>query len=315
MEQKQHDLVVQLKQLAIELGRTPARGEFALHTGIKRYTIEKIFGSWAQLVAAAGLEPLYQRVTNQIFHQDVNEHISNYEDQPKIVVDRKPYPHLAVISDIHWPFSNQAIVARFVEYVGDEKPDYVVLNGDAWDMYSHAKFPRSHNIFTPQQEEDSARNLNKEFWENILLASPKSKCIQTLGNHDVRPLKRTMETLPMMEHWVTKYMMDLFSFPGVELIQDPRQEYMINDIAIFHGYRSKLGDHRDFTLLNCVNGHSHKGGVVYKRIRGQTLWELNSGYAGDPQAKGLTYTPQKITEWTPGFGVINKYGPQFVPVG
>jgi hypothetical protein len=44
------------------------------------------------------------------------------------------------------------------------------------------------------------------------------------------------------------------------------------------------------------------------------LFELNSGLAGDPEAKGLTYTPQKITVWTPGFGAINKYGPQFVSV-
>lgn len=56
-----------------------------------------------------------------------------------------------------------------------------------------------------------------------------------------------------------------------------------------------------------------KGGVVFRKIRGQTLWELNAGYMADPHAKGLTYTPQRITHWTEGLGWTDEYGPRFIP--
>ena len=38
-------------------------------------------------------------------------------------------------------------------------------------------------------------------------------------------------------------------------------------------------------LMNSINGHSHTGGVVLGHIRGETLWELNSGFSGDATAK------------------------------
>jgi hypothetical protein len=182
-------------------------------------------------------------------------------------------------------------------------------------MYSHAKFPRSHNQFTPRDEEQLSRKMNEDFWQDVKRASPRSKCIQMLGNHDARPLKRVLEVYPEAEDWIKERLQKMFTFDGVHTVFNPREEYYLNSNTIlFHGYRSKLGEHRDFTLMNCINGHTHNPGVVFKKIRGASLWELNTGFAGDPQAKGLTYTPQKITQWTQGFGVINKYGPQFIQV-
>jgi hypothetical protein len=137
-----------------------------------------------------------------------------------------------------------------------------------------------------------------------------------LGNHDIRPMKRVLETYPEAEDWIKEKLKALFSYEGVKTVFDPREElFLTSQIIVFHGYRTKLGDHRDYTLFSTCNGHSHVGGVVFRKVRGVILFELNSGFAGDPEAKGLTYTPQRITNWTSGFAVINKYGPQFVPIG
>jgi len=116
-----------------------------------------------------------------------------------------------------------------------------------------------------------------------------------------------------MEHWIEKYFEELFTYPGVETIFDSRQELLFDDVLIFHGYRGAVNAHRDYTLLNCITGHTHVGGTSFRRIRGQVLWELKTGYAGDPEAKGLTYTPQKTTHWTHGFGYVWAWGPQFIP--
>lgn len=309
----EHDLIVAVKQLALELGTSPSVIQCTKHIRNYRDRVKlSNFKRHSAVIQEAGLVPNTggKKIDNRIFERDIDRHLDDYI--PKEVPKRVPYASIAVISDIHWPFCNKKVLSTFQEYVADVKPEYVFLNGDAWDMYSHSKFPRSHNVFTPKEEEQKSRQGNEEFWKIILKNSPKSKCVQMLGNHDVRPMRRVMEVYPEAEEWIKERMEKMFTFDGVKTIFDVREEYMIGDIAIFHGYRSKLGEHRDYTLYNTINGHTHVGGSVFRKIRGQVLWELNSGLAGDPEAKGLTYTPQKISNWTPGFGAVDKKGPRFI---
>ena len=308
-----HILVSKLKDLAVELGRTPTKVEFMRASEISRYRLEMV-GGFNAVVRAAGLKEYRKsdrRIDLTVFESSIENHLKNYEpvDKSPVVVDS---PTFAVISDIHWPFEHPKVVARFIEYVGDEKPDFAFINGDAADMYSHGKFPRSHNIFTPREEQQMAREKNEKFWIDIKKAHPKIKCVQMLGNHDIRPMKRILEAYPEAEDWIVEKLKEMFTFDGVETVYDVRQEYIVGDCMIFHGYKSQAGGHRDHALYNCATGHTHRGSVVYRRIRGQTLWELNSGLAGDPEAKGLTYTPSRITEWTPGFGARDARGPRFI---
>jgi predicted phosphodiesterase len=308
-----HELHAAVIQLASELERTPTKMEFCdAYAQARSALIKHYRDQWNAFLLAAGLRlNNSKKITNDIFNKDIEKHIENFE--PREIKNLGPYPSIAVISDIHWPFENKKVLEKFYEYVGDVKPQYVFINGDAWDMYSHSKFPRSHNIFTPRQEQAMSRKCNEDFWNKINRISGKSKKIQMLGNHSVRPMKRIMEVYPEAEDWIAEKLKEIFTYQGVETINDSRKEYVIReDILVFHGYRSKLGDHRDYTLTNCINGHTHKGGVTFRQIRGQVLWELNSGLAGNPEAKGLSYGPQKITVWTPGFGIVNKHGPQFI---
>lgn len=314
----QQTLLNELIDLARTLDRTPTQDEFLEVSSRGRWTISALFGSYTTFVQAANLDPVRKakKVNNAVFTVDIEKHLGSYEKRelthtPKI----EPYPNVAIISDIHWPFENPKVVKAFIEYVEREQPEYVIINGDAWDMYSHGKFPRSHNVFTPKDEQQLSRQRNEEFWAKIKAVAPKAICVQMLGNHDIRPMKRVLETYPEAEDWIKEKLKTLFTFDGVKTVFDPREELHLNSqIIVFHGYRTKLGDHRDYTLFSTCNGHSHVGGVVFRKVRGMILFELNSGFAGDPEAKGLTYTPQRITNWTPGFAIINKYGPAFVPV-
>jgi len=316
-----HDLIIVIKKLCDELGKVPTTEEFSGAMKGAMYKTRKLYGAngYSKLLQDAGIHPEQtnpylqsqeRKIDNKIFETSLEKHLENYESRP--VIERLPYPTIAVISDIHWPFENQKVVNRFYEYVADVKPEYVIINGDAWDNYSHSRFPKSHNVFTPREEYKLSRQKNEDFWNKIKEIHPDCKKYQLLGNHSIRPLKQILEHYPEAEDWIAQKLKESLTFDGVETIYNIRQELILNDIAIFHGYRSKLGDHRDFTQYNCINGHTHKGGVVFKQIRGQVLWELNSGLAGDPEGKGLTYTPQKISEWTPGFGAVAKYGPIFI---
>jgi predicted phosphodiesterase len=310
---KAHELISSVKQLALELGRTPRRDEILSQIKGARWTIETVFRNYTALIQAAGLDAAQVRkIDNSIFERDIESHLKEY--QPRPYQPPGPYPRAAIISDIHWPFESQRVVEAFYRYVEKHKAEWVILNGDAFDFYSHSKYPRSHNLFTPREEEQLARTKSETFWQEIQRLSPKSKCVFLLGNHDIRPMKRVLESYPEAEDWIKERMTKLFTYPGVKTMMDPREEiYLDERTIVFHGYRSKLGDHRDFTHFNCFNGHTHVGGVVWKQLRHEVIFECNSGVAGDPMAKGLTYTPQKVTNWTPGFAVCDEYGPRFVP--
>jgi hypothetical protein len=133
-----------------------------------------------------------------------------------------------------------------------------------------------------------------------------------LGNHDIRAVKRTQEKVPELEHFVEAYMKQLFSFEGVTTIDDPREVKRIEGIAFHHGYLSQIGQHRDKLLENVVVGHTHVGGVAVRGLVQSSIWELNVGLMGDPEAKVMSYTTTKENGWTLGFGYIDEYGPRFI---
>lgn len=313
-----HALIAELKDLALELGRTPLRTEFENRVKAGKQRIERLFNTYSALLQAAGMETYKERrksrndkIDGGVFTTSVERQVERHEESP--LRDHPPWPKISTISDIHWPFCSKRVIGKFLDRVEEFQPEWVVLNGDAWDMFSHSKYPRSHNVFTPREEEQSARGMNEEFWADVKRRVPSAKRVQMLGNHDIRPLKRILEAYPSAEDWIETHMRKLFTFDGVKTFFDPREELVIGDIAIFHGYRTALGAHRDYTLMNCINGHTHKGGAAFRQVRGMVLWELNSGMAGDPESKGLTYTPQRITNWTPGFGEVDEIGPRFIP--
>jgi predicted phosphodiesterase len=317
----QHELIKAVKELALELGRTPTRGEFEAQVRGGAYRTRQLFKNYSALLLAAGLDTYDDRrsvnkpkkIDGSVFNKSLEAHLEQYK--PKEYVEQGDYPSYAIISDIHWPFESQRVINKFYLYVAETQPEFVIINGDAWDMYSHSKYPRSHNIFTPREEMRLAREGNEKFWAEIRRIAPNAKCIQMMGNHDVRPLRRILEVYPMAEDWMEEKLKDLFTFEGVHTIMDPREEFFIReDIAVFHGYMSKLGGHRDFTLISCNTGHTHKGGTVFRTVAdGRQIFEANSGVAGDPYSKGLAYTSQKLHNMTPGFIGSDKWGPRFVP--
>lgn len=315
----EHELVIAVKNLAIELGRTPTLAEFAATYAGIHGKLRTTFGSYTILLTRAGLDTYSARrngkkraLTNEIFERSVSEVLG--EKLPEIIVPAAAYTPTLIIPDCHFPWVNPRVLEAAYKWASEHKPKRIIQVGDLYDMYAHSRFPKSLNIYMPEEEERVARAGAELMWKTLREICPDAECVQLKGNHDIRPAKQTMAHLPALEHVIAQYIDKLMSFDGVLLIRDVRQEYIVDGIEFIHGHYSRLGQHRDYAIMNAVCGHIHVGGAVFKRVRGQTLWELNAGLAGDPEAKALGYTPQKMTHWTPGFGWIDAYGPRFVPV-
>jgi Homing endonuclease associated repeat/Calcineurin-like phosphoesterase len=311
-----HQLIVTLKDLAIELGRTPTRDEFDNRVAGSRHKVMKAFGTYTALLQAAGLENHHPRKKERVpfMRMDLEAHLAKQQER-QIVEPFEPAirtQHTFVcLGDTHHPFCDPNALKRVYEIIEQIEPTIIIQMGDLHDMLSWSKFPASQMHFTAKGEIEKSFSDAEAMWKKIREISPKSKCYQLRGNHDLRPFKRMLEVAPALEVFIE---LDRFyRFEGVELIGDHREELIIDGIAFLHGYRTKLGDHANYMMHNAVVGHSHRGGVAFKHIRGKTLWELNCGYLADPSTKGLSYTPQKITDWTQGVGIIDSLGPRFVP--
>lgn len=221
-------------------------------------------------------------------------------------------PHKILIAgDCHFPAASNDALAKLYSLARILKPTIIVQIGDLYDLFSHGRFPRSHNIMTPAKEIEQGYEDASRFWKQLQKASPKAKCFQLIGNHDERPKKMVIRVAPELESLMN--FKQIFDFPSVEVSDSERDELIIDQILFMHGFRSKLGDHVRNNLMSTVVGHSHHGGVYYQRLGNKTLYELNCGFLGNANAPALSYTRQrKISNWTLGAGLITELGPQFV---
>ena len=304
-----HDLSCQIKALALKLGRTPSRDD-TRSAGLEK-KISSVFGGHAVAIAAVGLDHKVPRKTKNknILRIDIAEHIKAH---PPTVLDGSTRSTVVCLGDLHKPFHHRDALSLAYCLIDVIKPQYIIQMGDLRDMYAHKKFPGSRITFNPQEEMDLATESATEMWKTIQKIAPKAKCIQILGNHDIRPIKRITELYP--EGMVFFEFEKFFRFPGVHTHTDYRTPYMIDDVGYIHGHLSQLGAHRDHFQMNIVVGHSHRGGVQYKRQGNKIIWELNAGYLGDEKSKtAFGYTATTTTHWTLGIGLVDSMGPRFIP--
>ena len=224
-----------------------------------------------------------------------------------------PSTSCIIIGDMHAPYTDVAAMSACLEAVEREKPTYVIQMGDLYDQYAFSKYARNPNHTTPREEMDTAKVFADVFWRNIRHNSPKSKCYQLLGNHDVRLDKRIAERLPELTGLLS--LRHYFKFDGVETQESDRDilELTINSepVVFHHGWLSKPGDHVKYFGRSTVIGHSHSPHVLYHRHHRGALFELNVGYVGDPAAHVFSYAGA-MNKWTRAYGTIDKYGPRVV---
>lgn len=327
---EQHDLISFVKECASFLRETPSRDAFdrwreehmAGRPVASSRTIETRFGGWTLAIQAAGLDPLDRRKTEKkpkpiSFPKHdtpdlIREIIERSRQKKEVALNH--WKRILCIGDTHFPFTNEEWLRRVYERAKKYKPDVIVQVGDLKDMLAASRFPRSLNTFTPEAEYKLGHTQATGFWEALREASPKAECFQLMGNHDVRPLRQILAKWPEGEMFVDEVMKGLYTFEGVKTIHDPTEELIIGDIAFMHGYLSGTGRHRDFSQMNVVHGHTHKGGVSFRPYMGKTLWELDCGVLADPDSAAMAYRNQKkLHDLTPGVGEIDEDGPRFIP--
>lgn len=327
MKRELHDFVSQIQACASDIGHAPSKREFTTWgKGSHHSAVIRHFKTWSAAIIAAGLTPNEQSKNTKtsppklelVSDQEQIQEIIRETAQRKIIQLNK-YKKILCIGDIHFPYVDQNALSMVYAIAEKEQPDVVVQVGDLFDCYAQSKFPKSLNIFTPEAEWELAKKMAVDFWTKIRDVCKKAECFQILGNHDIRASLRIEEAAPSVAHLIKEPLKAAFTFDGVTTIHDPTEELFIENIMFIHGhYTSGISKHMEYSRMNVVHGHTHKASIVYKPFwdqnKNQTmLWEMDVGYLGDPWSKALSYRAQKIHNWTVGVGIVDSYGPRWIP--
>lgn len=225
------------------------------------------------------------------------------------------------LGDLHAEWVNRSCITKLLDsIIPSIKPTIICQLGDAYDLLSFSRFPRSHNLTTPSNELSNARICLEELWGAIRKKAPKAKCYQLLGNHDTRIYARLKEKIPELDGIVN--LNHLWDFKGVTTIHDYREELVLEingELTCFmHGYRSKLGDHAKANQMSTIRGHSHRAGIAYIPLydsikkEKRVIYEMDCGFLGDPKSKVMAYSSQSMDHMVNAVGVIDKHGPRII---
>lgn len=207
-------------------------------------------------------------------------------------------------SDAHyWPGKPSTAHRAFVQFAKKLKPELVILNGDAIDAAGISRHPPiGWEAFpTVKQELDVGYDRLSE----VIDASPDSRHIWTLGNHDARFETRLATVAPQYAGVHGVHLKD--HFPAWEPAWSVELGGM-NGAIVKHRFKGGLnaaGNNALWSGRSVVTGHLHRLGVRPVSDYSGTRWGVEGGMLSDregPQFKG--YTEDNPLDWQSGFVVL-----------
>lgn len=210
-----------------------------------------------------------------------------------------------VASDAHyWPGIHSTAHRAFVRFCERMNPKVVVMNGDAYDGARVSRWPdgswqdMGNKPSVIQELEATQSSL-----EEIRKASPKSRHLFPLGNHDARWEMRLIQQVP-----------EYAGVHGTKLkdhIKDwePCWAVLVNqDTVIKHRYKGGIHATHNNAMWSgrtMVTGHLHSLKVTPLTDYNGTRFGIDCGTLADPYGpQFFNYTELNPLNWRSGFAVL-----------
>lgn len=234
---------------------------------------------------------------------------SNFKKERKVkdkdrVINNKHCYKIICINDMHIPFHDPITVDLVFEFIKQEQPDELILNGDIIDCYWESKFLKN-----PGHEEYLQDEANKfyKLFSGLRKWIPNTTISYILGNHEDRIERETWATL---------------AFYGVEALQIPnllkckqlgidvyQVSKVINDFEFFHGdstckhssYSAK-SEFENHCAEPGMSGHTHRMGCYHRTGRKRTSSWYENGCLCTMDPNYIKGTPN----WQQGFSIIHQ---------
>lgn len=225
-------------------------------------------------------------------------------DANRAVVTYKVTDGMVLVgSDAHlWPGPLTTMQRAFLMFAKFYKPAAIIANGDFFDGATVSRWPSIGWESKPsvQQELEAVQ----DYMDKLVKASPNSRRMWPLGNHDARLESRIAALLPEFKGVAGMHLKDHVS--GWE----PCWRVDINDDVVVR-HRELGGEHADYRNVQTqgktiVTGHDHRANVTaYNNYTG-TKWGVRCGYMCDSPEDGqfVNYLEAKAPNWCPAFVLL-----------
>jgi hypothetical protein len=219
-------------------------------------------------------------------------------------------------SDFHiWPGEESTCLRAFKKFVGDIKPDIVILNGDVMDLPKISKYPQNwEKSPDPWEEIEAAQDHLSDIVQRCKRGSRK---IWTIGNHDQRFEASIANSAPQFKNVKGVHLADHFS------VWEKAMSLMINfDIEASRTmvkHRLAGGMHATYNNVkkagtHVVTGHLHAQNVrSVSDYRGFDLVGFDTGCVAEKNHRAFAYTEDAPVDWRSGFGLLTYLDGRLMP--
>jgi predicted phosphodiesterase len=156
----------------------------------------------------------------------------------------KDFERGIVLSDIHFPYHDKRALETAVQYAQNNKPDFILLNGDIVDFHQLSYFEKDPTRKNIVQELEMLRG----FLVNLKTFFPKTKIIFKVGNHEERYDRYLMQAAPVLYHLPEIRLKSILKLDelGIDYVGDKRV-ISYRKLNIIHGHEYR------FSISNPVN--------------------------------------------------------------
>lgn len=224
---------------------------------------------------------------------------------------------ICVINDVHIPNHNEAACMNVMEFISDEQPDHIVINGDLMDCYWLSSFPKEPGVPDFQAELD----MTFEFLEEIRKRAPNAKIDYLEGNHEER-LKRRLKETQAFHSLRAINIPELLFLDDLDITYHPYKkplDFNGKTLSIVHGHRvskhsaySAKAHLLDEDYMNVIIGHTHRMGMYYKTGHIGRRRALENGGLFDKKKLEYVVNPN----WQNGFCMVYlaEHDPDFIQI-
>lgn len=214
---------------------------------------------------------------------------------------------MIVLSDIHVPYHNHRATKTAFEFIKQEKPQIVAINGDAIDFYAISRYSKDPKRRLELPSEISEFN---DFLSDLQEAAGKAQIIYVSGNHEARWNKYLRDHAVELEGLRVLSLPEVFQLKKRNIIW-AKDGFTYGSCFVVHG-DGLFGGKSGFTvtkwmdryMASCVVGHIHRLAVVHRRTATGRLFGVEAGTLSsfDP-----SYEMTGFADWQTGFASLTRY--------
>lgn len=301
-----HELIVNYREVAQDLGRSPSRDEYLSHPARKfsKNQILEYFGSWMQLMRAAGSTPSPQARDSkrdpyklrEQYYEHLKREIERLRTDPLV---HAPAKRLLAIGDCHAPFMHQDYPRFLIALHEKYDFDRVVCVGDEVDHHALSFHDSDPDLPSAGPELRAAIAMLKPLYEAFpvmdIAESNHGSMVYRKGKHHGVPrqvLKSYHEQLECPSTWRWHFEIK------VELSNG-------RTCLVHHSYGANAVAQSQKRAMSVIFGHDHtKQGVAHWGNVDQEYFAMHVGCGIDDRSLAFAYNKNTVERPRLGAGLV-----------